>query len=292
MLSELRCLSGVPEVVSQLKQGAVYKLVAVPEGAKLYRDAAGNVKGVFYRDGKIVEHARFREIKPSLIKAAQSVGAQVLLVSIAMQLNSIEKSISRIITELHNDRVAEVGAGVRQFEEAMLINDGHRQSRMIEHAVQSFHVGYEKTLRALKMQIESAPDPKVGFFDNLLSDKSRKAREMMALAEESFKACILGLCTLAECYAFLGEHEAARFSFENRLDALRACPIAMASEKARLVEAENGRYAEEIWVRFLKNEAGLNKSFRAFTNVAEKRFEAIEIEFKPEELKGVRDDHL
>jgi hypothetical protein len=144
----------------------------------------------------------------------------------------------------------------------------------------------------LKVQIENAPDAKVGFFDNLLSDKSRKAGEMMALAEESFKACILGLRTLSECYAFLGEHDAARFSFDSHLDALKTCGLESASDKAQMVEAIGGRYPEEIWEQFLKGEQSLRDKLGAFSDIAEKKFNTLEIEFEPSELEEVRHDPL
>ena len=91
VLSELRCISVVPEIASALSQDTVYKLVSTPEGGKLFKDSAGNIKGVFYKDGKILEHTKFQTVRPSLVKAATTAGSQILLISIAMQLNRIEK---------------------------------------------------------------------------------------------------------------------------------------------------------------------------------------------------------
>ena len=91
VLSELRCLSGISEIVRTLNPDAVYKIVCSPEGGKLYRDAGGNLKGVFYKDGKIVQHAKLRAVGPSLVKCATAVGSQILLIYIAIQLNEIQK---------------------------------------------------------------------------------------------------------------------------------------------------------------------------------------------------------
>ena len=41
LISELRCISGLPAVASSFNQDTVYKLVLTPEGAKLYKDAQG-----------------------------------------------------------------------------------------------------------------------------------------------------------------------------------------------------------------------------------------------------------
>ena len=156
VLSELRLISGIPEIARTLNQDTIYKLVSTPEGGRLFKDSAGNIKGVFYKDGKIVEHARFQTIRPSLVKAATTVGSQVLLISIAMQLNRIEQGISRILNEFHNDRISEIFSGVNQFKQAMMVQDSNRQSRMIEHAIQTLNSGIEKTVRSLKMRIEDA----------------------------------------------------------------------------------------------------------------------------------------
>ncbi len=208
VLNELRCISGIPEIASTLNQDTIYKLVSVPEGGKLFKDSAGNIKGVFYKDGKILEHAKFQTVRPSLVKAATTVGSQILLISIAMQLNRIEKGISRILNEFHNDRISEIFSGVNQFKQAMMVQDRERQSRMIEHAIQTLNSGIEKTVRSLKIQIEDAPNTKIGFWDNWFTNKATVAKEKLALAEESFKACLLGIKSLSECYATLNEAKA------------------------------------------------------------------------------------
>ena len=68
VLSELRRLSGIPEIASTLNQDTVYKIVCSPEGGKLYTDTAGNLKGVFYKDGKIVQHAKLRVVGRSFFQ--------------------------------------------------------------------------------------------------------------------------------------------------------------------------------------------------------------------------------
>jgi len=146
LLSELRCISGIPEIASKLSQNTLYKLVSVPEGGRLYKDGAGKIKGVFTKDGKILKWAEFEAIRPSFVKAATAVGSQILLISIAMQLNRVEKGISRILDEIEGDRIAEIRSGVNQYKQAMIVQDSDRQSRMIEHAIQSLNTGIEKSI--------------------------------------------------------------------------------------------------------------------------------------------------
>jgi hypothetical protein len=55
ILNELQCLSGIIRIASTLSQEALYKIVSITMGGKLYKDAARKIKGLFYKDGKILE---------------------------------------------------------------------------------------------------------------------------------------------------------------------------------------------------------------------------------------------
>lgn len=282
LLSELRCISGIPEIISTLHQDTLYKLVSVPEGGELLKDSANNIiGGVFYnKNGKIIEHAKFRTVRPSLVKAATTVGSQILLISIAMQLNQIEKDISRIKIELHNDRLSEIFSGVKQFEQAIMVRNKDLQPGFIGNAIQTLNTGIEKTVRSLKMQIEDAPNTKIGFWDNWLTNKATVAKGKLALAEESFEACLLGIKILCECYAAINEDEAASFSLNSNLSELKYCGIETAAQKARLIPVKAGKLPEKPWLSFL-DLINKNDDYRSFAN---NEFESIEVEFKPIEL--------
>lgn len=284
LLNELRCLSAIPEIVKNLSQDTIYKLVLVPEGGKLFKDSAGNIKGVFYKDGKIIEHAKFQTVRPSLIKAATAVGSQILLISIAMQLNKIEKEILKIREELHNDRISEVFSGVEQFRDAMIVQNNEWQSRLIANAIQTLNTGIEKTVRSLTMQIEEAPNTEIGFFDNWLTNKATVAKEKFILAEESFKTCLIGIKTLSECYATINEPNAAALILKNNLLKLKNSGIESAAEKARLIPANANVFPEEPWLSFLKNESLFMNKIDNCLSLGNDELESIEIEFKPIEL--------
>ncbi len=286
LLKELRCISGIPEIARSLNPDTVYKLVSTPKGATLFKNSAGNIKGVFYKDGKIIEHAKFNAITPSLIKAASAIGTQVLLISIAMQLNRIENGISRILEELHNDRIAEITSGINQFRQAMLVNESGRRERLIELAIQTLNSGITKTTISLKNQIEAAPSDEVGFFDNWGKNKSHIAKEKMALAEESFQACLLGIKTLSECFSIINEPNAAASSLAMNIASLKSSGIDVAARKARLIPATADRFPENPWTLFLKNEQEILNDVHKCNSLGDNSIESIEIDLKPSELIG------
>ena len=146
--------------------------------------------------------------------AAKAVGSQVLLISIAIQLNRIEKMVEKLSQEMHHDRIAEVLSGVDQFETALLFKDTTLRKYAIGNAVQTLHTGLRKTIAELHSRIAEAPDPKNSLLYHLTHlDKTQNAAKIMGLAQDCLQTSLRGIKTLAECYAVLGETGAASKSF-------------------------------------------------------------------------------
>ena len=226
LLSELRCLSGLPELARSLRQDSLYKLVW-PEGQVLQQVDGGLYRGVFYGQGGVQAHAKFARVGPNLMKAATAAGGQVLLISIAMQLNRIEKSLENLSVELHRDRLAEIYSGVQQFETAMRFQDPSHRAAAIHNAIQTVDVGLQKTIFELGSLIAKAPDPNSGILDHIVcwNDKTKTAAKIMQVAEESFRASLLGISTLAECYAAINETGAAARTLSGYLDRIYKCDM-------------------------------------------------------------------
>jgi hypothetical protein len=285
VLNELKYCSGIPEIVRNLNPDTLYKFVAIPEGGKLYKDAAGNLKGVFYKkDGGILEHAKLKAVRPNFVKAATTVGSQILLVSIVLQLNRVEKSINRIFKELHNDRIAEIKSGITQFEQAMLTEDTNTRSMLIGHAVQSLNTGLEKTIKALESQIKQAPEPKNSFWDNWFTCKSKDAEEKMKDAEESFLASLLGTKTIAECYAAMNEPIAAESALNGFMSKINDADIQTAFKKARLIEARGNNFPEVPWKTFINFKPEIQKNIELCKFCKPSDVKSVTVEFKPVEL--------
>ena len=286
VLSALRCLSDIPEIVRTLNPDAVYKIVCSPEGGKLYTDATGNLKGVFYKDGKIVQHAKLRAVGPSLVKCATAVGSQILLINIALQLNRVEQEIHRIIGGLHDDRISEIYSGVSQYKQAMLVQDPARQSRLIENAIQTLNTGIEKTTLSLKRQIAEMPEPKPSFGDDwpLTKKRTDEAATQLRPVEESFRACLVGIQTLAECFAAINEQRAAVAALKEKMSKLHDSGIVAAAERARLVPSRGGHFPEKPLLSYLESERSLIDSIERYELFADDKIDSIEIEVKPIEL--------
>lgn len=285
LISELRCISGLPAMAASLNQDTVYKLVLTPEGAKLYKDAQGNLKGVFYKDGKIVEHAKLQAVGPSAIKAIKTVGAQVLLVSIAMQLNRIEEQISKVFQEFHGDRIAEIEAGKSLFRQACDMKDSEKREQLALHAITELTRGFEKTVSALSRQIDELPKETSSFLDNWISNKSEKSVEKNKVALESFSACLNALETMARCHMFLEERDVAIRLVDDGLKRIEKAGVAMACKRSRLSPKINDQFPEESWKQFIDYRRSYGSDY--FSTLISPKMDAVEIEIKPSELEGV-----
>lgn len=290
LLSELRCVTGLIQIARAMKPEAVYRLV-VPEGRLLQQGKDGLFRGVLYRQGKIEKHARFAAVRPSLMHAATVVASQVMLVSIAMQLNRIEAMVEGLSRELHRDRIATVFAGVDQFEKAVHLREPATRRHAFVNAVQTLHDGLRKTTAELRDRIAQAPDPDGSLTSHarymlpFMGSKVDQAKKDMALAQESFQAALLGMRTLAECYAALGEGQAASQTVRDGLDLLVACDIRTAAKKARLVEFTGDQPPQAVWESYLKVEPVIRERLQGFSGQPS----SAAIEFTRSELQGDAD---
>ncbi len=286
LINELRCIYGIPEVASTMKAQELYTIVLKPEGSYMQIDSAGYFQAVWRKNGKIVQHTRLQEVKPSIVKAASAIGTQVMLISIAMQLNRIEKRLTNLEKEFHNDRISEIKAGISIYNQAIEAN--HKDSRLglVMAAIQELTRGIEKNLTSLKQQIENTPDIKIDLFDNWGSNKSAEANEKFKMAEESFQASLMGIQTLAECYAIIDEPRVASTVLKSYIEKINFCGIESAAKKARLVPYKNGSLPEIMWISYLDNRDTISSRIENCRSIANNRFECIEIQVKPEELIG------
>ena len=286
VLRELRCLSGIPEIVRTLNQDTVYKIVCSPEGGKLYTDTAGNLKGVFYKDGKIIQHAKLRAVGPSLVKCATAIGSQILLIHIAIQLNEVKKAINTLKEMEYEKRLAQISSGVEQYKQAMWVQDSEFQLMLVANSIQTLNNGLEVTVQSLKRQIAEMPEPEYRVWDNwgFTKDRTKQAEEKFRIVEESFQACIIEIQTLAECFATQNEPGAAAYALTKHLSKLSDSGITSAAQKARLVPFKGGYLPEKPLRAFLDSERLLHDSVEKCDLLANNRLDCIEIEAKPVEL--------
>ena len=288
-------MSGLPEIIRTLNPDVLYKVV-LPKGELLQQGKDGLFRGVFYGDRGIDSHAKFAQVSPSLFDAAKAVGSQVVLISIAMQLNRIEQMVKSLSIELHRDRIAEIYAGVNQFDNAILYDEVDKRDLAISNAVQTLQTGLQKTIAELRNRIASAPSPENSIRYHLVpwNNKTEQAAEAMALAAESFGATLLGIRTLAECYSIVGGVEATRRALSDYFDEVERCNIEDAAEKARLVEYSGSQSPQEPWVAFQKSLPEVRRQLSelpAIKGVVPENTQ-IEIEFMPREIEGDKHDDL
>lgn len=285
LISKLSRVPEITEALSNLDQDTVYKLVLTPKGTKLFKDAQGNLKGVFYKNGKIVEHAKFQKVGTSMLKAAKAVGAQVILVSITMQLNRIEEQIVKVLEEFHADRLAEIETGASLFSQACEKKDVKIRDSLISKSLVETTRGFEKTVSALARLIDGLPEHKLSFSDNWGTSKSQQASKKHKIAHVSFVECLRALKIMARCHLLLGDgdRKAALCVIKEGLDKIKNAGVNTALERSRLApKMEDGSLPEEIWRRFIEHQ---KSSGVMDVGLAQSQEETIEIEFKPAEIR-------
>lgn len=288
LINSLRHIGGIINVAKSLKSDEIYKFVLSPENATLYKDTEGNLKGVFYKDGKIVEHAKLKAVRPDIAKVASTIGTQILLLDIAVQLRQIEKTLTTMRKEMNNDRIAEIKSGIEQFQAAKkIINNPNIRDGMITNAIQSLNTGLAKVKQALEIQIKELPDASNGFLDNWGKKKSVVAKEKFAIAEVSLRAYQEGMEILAEIYATINEPELAKDTLLKCIRDLRDCNIESAIPKTRLLPyKDGGKDCEAKWINIEK----ITREIPLQLNTINDYSEFIVIELKPRELLEINYD--
>lgn len=285
ILKEVRGTLSILDAVKSLKQDTLYKLV-IPEGKLLQKNAKGLFRGVFYNDKRIDVHAQFKAVSPGLLSAAKVAGSQVMLISISMQLSRIEALVESVIEEFHRDRIAEVLAGIQQFEKAMLFHDAENRKHALLNSIQTLHQGLSKTILELANDVRKAPSPESKFWEHLDPMKSRvkDAKKNMGQAQESLGIALTGIKTLAEAYSVLGEPQAASRSLLGYFDGIRQCDVNSAIDKSRLVECIGPVKPQTPWEEFLKLDRKARAEFDSFLLGESNHEESIEVEFMASEI--------
>lgn len=258
-LLELRQASLLPRIASEMAPGKLYQLV-LPDGQLLQKGSNGLYSGVVYKQGRIAQHAGFQRAFPNITRIATAVGAQIMLVSIAMQLNQIEQAIARISAELHHDRVGKMLGGVAQFESAFEIHDSRLRDHALLNAIQTLSESLEPITRELRSRVERMPDSHSNFWDNWgwwrRCDEAQGAYPLLA---EAFEASILCAQTLAQCYAALSEPAAGERVLADALDRIARSGVDTAAERARLVPFDSNQTSPEAaWLQF----AEMHRAYR------------------------------
>lgn len=285
-VAELRDFTGLPGLVNKLRPDNVYRLV-VPDGTVLQKGADGLFNGVFYSDGKISQHAKFSTVPQNLVSVASAIGSQVLLISIAMQLNRLEAAISRIDTGLRNDRIALINAGISQYELARGMKGAARTANL-SLAIQSLTQGIEQTSANLRDDIMRLPEPHAGFFREInpfSQSTTDKAAAEFRRAEDLFFALMRGAYTLSHCCAALREFDASASILGKYIKRIRDCGVMEAASKARLVPVgDDGRRPETPWLEFDKRCSAFFVAAKSRADMAEVGHRRIVVECKGKEL--------
>jgi hypothetical protein len=279
ILDEFHVMTDLPGLLQDLRPDTLYRLV-LPEGKILQQGADGLFTGVLREsNGKIAKHAKFAQVGPNVMRMATALGSQVLLISIAMQLNRIESALSKLSDELHRNRLAKVLSGIRQYRYAMEMRKEEERRSLLHHAAQTLIEGVDGLIMDLAPQINALPTAENGRWDNWGRCKAEKARPLLQKAEETFMMAKRGTVVLALCYAALGEKKAGMDALQDYLDRIASCGVEKAAKGARIVPVkDNAVPPERQWLQFLEEKS----AFEAKETIA--KTDRIAILFRKDEL--------
>ena len=133
-----RCVPGSINMPCEFSAG--FRAVDTSEG----EGRAG--LGCLCRQGKIQKHAKFAAACPSLMNAATAVASQVMLVSIAMQLNRIEGMIQGLSARCTAIRLRRYSLAWISSRRPCSLRDLANRRYAIMNAVQTLHEGLRKTI--------------------------------------------------------------------------------------------------------------------------------------------------
>ena len=157
-------IAGAAGQVMASQGSNIYKAVTGPLQMIEKGAAAGLFRGVSYDGGKIVAHAQFIKANPDIMLAATNCATQFMLISVAIQLNQIQNTLKEVQQEierveeyLHNDRVAEIIAGINGFRQALDMKDHKKREEVLLHVVQQLNEGVSKAVMSLRTEIQGVP---------------------------------------------------------------------------------------------------------------------------------------
>jgi|GEM_PF-4494141 len=201
---DLRVATSAADLAHTINPGEAYTIIVDNKDAWLAQvdPNTGTYPSVVRGSkGKILEHPEWKRVGPDMAKAAKAVGMQVLLVSIAIKINEIDKKITGVIHGLHNDRIAEIEGGINQLRTALTVENAETRNLELAQAAQTFQTAIPINIRSLIAEIESCSSERTGFFDAWAGDGLNEARKKMALAQESAQILSQGMQGLYLCYA-------------------------------------------------------------------------------------------
>jgi len=286
--SIIAALMDVPafaKVLDSMKQDGLYQVILSPQNVKQFKPNAANVYSGVVRqsNGSILEHLKLIKAGPDLTTALTACAAQVLLTSIFIELEQIEKGINQIKKYLHNDRIAEINSGINQFEQALSMDIEHQQGA-IQHAVQSLNNGISSVVKSLPDQLDEIPEQLFSIRVWRIAPGNGRTKKKIDLAEESLFTTIYGLQALCDCLAVISQPKAAATALNKYINDLNNVCTDEVVDKIRLVPHIKGaRALDTPWVAFRTRVPHVRQAVAELAALEEKPQEYL-IECKPREL--------
>lgn len=247
LLAGLHSAPGFTRAFAQLAPTGLYRLLPGPAGTWMVRDKATGAIQSVWRDARgISQEGRLQRAGPNLRGALAAIASQVLLVKIAVDIQTVIRQNVEISQSLHADRVTLITSGAAVLDQAIrTCNPSTRQS-LLCNAIQTLNQGIHGCCREMASEITKAPSSN-SFLDNFWKSNASRSSERFQKAEESLHASIFGSQCLAQAYALLDEPQASVHAMSSVLELILSSGTSEACSKARFLPRTNGQFPEETW---------------------------------------------
>lgn len=156
LLGLLMAGADAAQFLQQLRSDTLYRL-EIPSGKILQEAPDGFLRGVFYGDTGISEHARFSKLSPEFSDLATNVAMQAQMLKISAQIEELDRKADRILIGQQSDRLAQVQAGIDLYQDALECSE-QRRAQLLHQAIQTLSEGINKCLNDLFDEICSLRD--------------------------------------------------------------------------------------------------------------------------------------
>ena len=185
-------------------------------------EKTGQNLAVLFKDGKVAEWIRFKDIKitPNLASSLAMFTIQLSITQIVEEVNKLNKNIELVRKEMYNDRLARNDSVLQQFKQVEQINDTRLRNQMFVNIISAATNSRCELIKTFKERLNTINENNGVFGDqNKINTASYEIFECL-------DKIIQTVFVSTQAYSLMGEQDSAivvlnqfkDFLHQNKLD--------------------------------------------------------------------------